>query len=63
MVEPPDPNNLPNLDPHGDDKPRHTNGLSREDERYLRSVIEISSEIMKFLDLDGALRSRVWRSP
>ncbi len=59
----PDPNNLPNLDPRGDDKPGHTNGLSQEDDRYLRSVAENSSEIMRFVDLGGTLRSRAWRSP
>jgi hypothetical protein len=58
----PDPNNLPNLDPHVDDKPGHTNGLSQEDDRYLRSIVENSSKIMKFVDLDGTLRSRAWRS-
>jgi hypothetical protein len=65
VVEPPelDPNNLPNLDPRGDDKPGHTNGLSQEDDRYLRSIVENSSEIMKFVDLDGTLPSRAWRSP
>jgi hypothetical protein len=65
VVEPPelDPNNLPNLDPRGDDKPGHINGLSQEDDRYLRSIVENSSEIMKFVDLDGTLPSRAWRSP
>jgi hypothetical protein len=63
VVEPPepDPNNLPNLDPRGDDKPGHTKGLSQEDDRYLRSVVENSSEFMKFGDLDGTLHSRAWR--
>jgi hypothetical protein len=63
VVEPPelDPNNLPNLDPRGADKPGHTNGLSEEEDRYLRSVVENASEIMKFVD--GTLRSRPWRSP
>jgi hypothetical protein len=63
VVEPPelDPNNLPNLDLRGDDKPGHTNGLSEEDDRYLRSVVENTSEIMKFAD--GTLWSRAWRSP
>ena len=56
-------NNLPNLDPRGDNKPGHTNGLSQEDDRYLRSVTENSSEIMKVVDLGGTLRSRAWRSP
>jgi hypothetical protein len=65
VVEPPelDPNNLPNLDLRGDDKPGHTNGLSEEDDRYLRSVVENSSEIMKVTGVDGTLRSRAWRSP
>ncbi len=56
MVEPPkpDPNNLPNHKPHGDDKPKHTNGLCQEDDRCLRSVVEMSSKIMKVVDLDGA---------
>jgi hypothetical protein len=64
VVEPPepDPNNLPNRDPGGDDKPEHTNGLSQEDDRWWRSVVENSQEIMK-VDLDGTLRSRAWRSP
>ncbi len=61
VVEPPDPNNLPNLDPRGDDKPGHTKGLSQEDDRYLRSVVENTSEIVKFGDLDGTLHSRAWR--
>ena len=63
VMEPPvpDPNNLPNLDPRGDDKPGHTKGLSQEDDRYLRSVVENSSEFMKFGDLDGTLHSRAWR--
>jgi len=63
VVEPPDPNNVPNLDPRGDDKPGHTNGYSQEDDRCLRSIIQNSSKIMKFVDLDGTLQSRAWRSP
>jgi hypothetical protein len=63
VVEPPDPNNLPNLDQRGDDKPGHTNGLYREDDRYLRPVVENSSEIMKIGNLEGSLRSRARRSP
>jgi hypothetical protein len=58
----PDPNNLQNLDARGDDKPGHTNGLSQEDDRYLRSVVENSSEIMKVTGVDGTLHSRAWRS-
>jgi hypothetical protein len=63
VAEPPelDPNNLPNLDPRGDDGPGHTNRLSQEDDPYLRSVVENTSEIMKFVD--GTLPSRAWRSP
>jgi hypothetical protein len=52
----PDPNNLPNRDPRGDDKPGHTNGLSQEDDRCLRSAVENSSEIMKVVDLGGQWR-------
>jgi hypothetical protein len=65
VVEPPesDPNNLPNRDPLGDDKPGHTNGLYQEDNRCLRSALENSSEIMKVVDLYGTQRSRAWRSP
>jgi hypothetical protein len=65
VVEPPEPdaNNQPNLDPRGDDKPGYTNGLSQDDDRYLRQVVEDSSEIMKFVDLDRTLLSRARRSP
>ncbi len=58
MVEPPepDPKNLPNRDPGSDDEPEHTNGLSQKDDRYLRSVVENSSEIVKVFDHDGTLR-------
>jgi len=62
-MEPPDPNNLGNSDPRGEDKSGHTNGLSQEDDRRLRSVVENSSEIMKVTGVDGTLRSRAWRSP
>jgi hypothetical protein len=64
VVEPPepDPNNLPNRDPRGDDKTGHNNGLSQEDDRCLRSAIENPAEIMKAVDLYGTLRSRAWRS-
>jgi hypothetical protein len=65
VVEPPkpDPKNLPDRDPRGHDQPAHTNGLSQEDDRYLRSVAENSSEIIKCGNLDVTLRSRAWRSP
>jgi hypothetical protein len=63
VVEPPDPNNLRNSDPRGEDKSGHTNGLSQKDDRRLRSVVENSSEIMKVTGVDGTLRSRAWRSP
>jgi hypothetical protein len=64
VVESPelDPNNPPNRDPSGDDRPGHTNGLSQKDDRCLRSVVENSSETMKVTGLDGTLRSRAWRS-
>jgi hypothetical protein len=64
VVEPPepDPNNLQNSDPRGDDKTGHNNGLSQEDDRSLRSAIENPAEIMKAVDLYGTLRSRTWRS-
>jgi len=63
VVEPPEPNNPRNRDPRGEDKSGHTNGLSQEDDRPLRSVVENSSEIMKVTGVDGTLRSRAWRSP
>jgi hypothetical protein len=65
VVEPPepDPNNLPNLDLRGDHRPGHTNGLSQEDDRFLRSVAEHSSEITMVVHPDGTQRSRAWRSP
>jgi hypothetical protein len=65
VVEPPeaDLNNLPNRDPRGEDKPGQTNGLSQEDGRYLRTVVENSLEIMKVVDLDLTIWSRAWRSP
>jgi hypothetical protein len=65
VVEPPepDPSNPPNRGPRGDDKPGHMNGLSQEDDRCLRPVVENSSEMMKVVDLCGTLRSRAWRSP
>jgi hypothetical protein len=64
LVEPPkpDPNSLPSRDPRDEDKTGHINGLSREDDRCLRSVVEIPSEIMKVLGLDGTLPARAWRS-
>jgi len=59
----PDPNYIPNRDPRGDDKPWHTNGLSQEDDRRMRSAVENSSEILKDVDLYGTLRPMAWRSP
>jgi hypothetical protein len=65
VVEPPesDPNNLPSRDPHGEDKPGHTNGLSQEDGRWLRWVVENVSEIMKVFNLAWTPHSRARRSP
>jgi hypothetical protein len=64
LVEPPkpDPNSLPSRDLRGEVKTDHTNEPSREDDRCLRSVVEIPSEIMKVLGLDRILPSRAWRS-
>jgi len=64
VVKPPEPdqNNLPNRDPHREHKPEHTYSQPQKDARCLRSVVEYSSEIMKVVDLDGALLSEEWRS-
>jgi PAS domain S-box-containing protein len=42
--------------PHGTDGPRHANGTPGEDDRWLRSVVENSSEIVTIVDPDGTLR-------
>ena len=40
----------------GDDGIRHVNGTSGQDDRWLRSVVEHSSEIVTVVDPDGTLR-------
>jgi diguanylate cyclase (GGDEF)-like protein/PAS domain S-box-containing protein len=40
----------------GDDGPRHANGPPGKDDRWLRSVVENSSEIVTIVDPDGTLR-------
>jgi PAS domain S-box-containing protein len=42
--------------PHRTDKPVHANGIPGEDHRWLRSVVENSSEIVAIVDPDGTLR-------
>ena len=43
--------------PHGGtDEPRHDNGTPGEDDRWLRSVVANSSEIVTIVDPDGTLR-------
>ena len=50
-------NDLGSGTPHGGtDEPRHDNGTPGEDDRWLRSVVENSSEIVKIVDPDGTLR-------
>ncbi len=46
----------PDKQPNGNDKPTQADQTPREDDRWLRSVLENSSEIMKVVDLDGTLR-------
>jgi PAS domain-containing protein len=49
--------NLGSGSPHGGtDEPRHDNGTPGEGDRWLRSVLENSSEIIKIVDPDGTLR-------
>ena len=52
-----DKNDLGNGATHGGtDEPRHDNGTPGEDDRWLRSVVENSSEIVTIVDPDGTLR-------
>jgi len=52
-----DRNDLGNGTPHGGtDEPRHDFGTPGEDDRWLRSVLENSSEIVTIVDSDGTLR-------
>src|SRR5919112_6042051 len=50
-------NDLGNGTPHGGtDEPRHDSGTPGEDDRWLRSVVENSSENVTIVDPDGTLR-------
>jgi diguanylate cyclase (GGDEF)-like protein/PAS domain S-box-containing protein len=51
-----DRNDLGNVAPHGTDEPTHASGTLGQDDRWLRSVVENSSEIVTIVDLDGTLR-------
>jgi diguanylate cyclase (GGDEF)-like protein/PAS domain S-box-containing protein len=52
-----DRNDRGNGTPHGGtDEPRHDSGTPGEDDRWLRSVMENSSEIVTIVDPDGTLR-------
>jgi two-component system, sensor histidine kinase and response regulator len=52
-----DRNDRGNGTPHGGtDEPRHDNATPGEDDRWLRSVMENSSEIVTIVDPDGTLR-------
>jgi diguanylate cyclase (GGDEF)-like protein/PAS domain S-box-containing protein len=52
----PEPDNVPNGASHGPDEPTHTNVSPGEDNRWLRSVVENSLEIVTIVDPDGTLR-------
>jgi diguanylate cyclase (GGDEF)-like protein/PAS domain S-box-containing protein len=52
----PEPDNGLNGVSYGADEPTHTNGSPGEDDRWLRSVVENSSEIVTIADPDGTLR-------
>jgi PAS domain S-box-containing protein len=52
----PEPDNVPNGASHGADEPTHANESPGEDHRWLRSVLENSSEIVTIVDSDGTLR-------
>jgi diguanylate cyclase (GGDEF)-like protein/PAS domain S-box-containing protein len=52
-----DRNDRGNVVPHGGtDEPRHDSGTPGEDDRWLRSVVENSSENVTIVDPDGTLR-------
>ncbi len=51
-----DRNDLNNGAQVGSHEPTHANGTSGEDDRWLRSVVENSSEVVKVVDTDGTLR-------
>jgi diguanylate cyclase (GGDEF)-like protein/PAS domain S-box-containing protein len=48
--------NEPNGASHGNDEPTHANGPRGKDSRWLRSVVEHSSENVTIVDPDGTLR-------
>jgi PAS domain S-box-containing protein len=52
----PEPDNVANGASHGADGPTHAKGPPGEDHRWLRSVVENSSEIVTVVDPDGTLR-------
>src|SRR5215213_3964177 len=54
-VESPNPDNQQNGAPRGDLGPTHASGPPGENNRWLRSVRENSSEITKIIDLSGVL--------
>jgi diguanylate cyclase (GGDEF)-like protein/PAS domain S-box-containing protein len=53
----PEPDNVPNgASHHGANEPSHANTPPGEDHRWLRSVVDNSSEIVTIVDPDGTLR-------
>jgi diguanylate cyclase (GGDEF)-like protein/PAS domain S-box-containing protein len=52
----PEPENEPNGASYGTDKSTHASGPRGEDYRWLRSVVEHSSESITIVDTDGTLR-------
>jgi len=54
--EKPDPEDKQDGVTRGADKPAHANGASRDNDRWLRSIVENGMEIVKVVDLDGTLR-------
>ena len=54
--EKPDPEDKQDGVTRGADKPAHANGASRDNDRWLRSIVEHGMEIVKVVDLDGTLR-------
>jgi PAS domain S-box-containing protein len=53
--EKPDPKDKQDGVTRGTDKPAHANGASRDNDRWLRSIVEHGMEIVKIVDLDGTL--------
>jgi hypothetical protein len=52
----PEPENEPNDASYGTDESTHVNGPRGEDNRWLRSVLEHSTENVTIVDPDGTLR-------